>query len=178
MKCCKVQASTRFVPRPLGLILLQSLCCVFSENLPFHFHTFCVTRNITHELVFFEFQSFSFFDVLANLSVTDPVVSNGTLTMEQLGQNYGFLLYRTKIPGSVEGSTANISIPGLRDRGVVFVDQVSCLSVCCCCCCCFFLSLATLAELVTSPYLLTRKESACVSLQPARERNVLRASAL
>ncbi|XP_074624480.1 beta-galactosidase-like [Acropora palmata] len=69
-------------------------------------------------------KSFSFFDVLANLSVSGPVVSNGTLTMEQLGQNYGFLLYRTKIPGSVQGSTANISIPGLRDRGVVFVDQV------------------------------------------------------
>ncbi|XP_029200002.2 LOW QUALITY PROTEIN: beta-galactosidase-like [Acropora millepora] len=69
-------------------------------------------------------KSFSFFDVLANLSVSGPVVSNGTLTMEQLGQNYGFLMYRTKIPGSVKGSTANISIPGLRDRGVVFVNQV------------------------------------------------------
>ena len=65
--------------------------------------------------------------MLANLSVSGPVVSNRTLTMEQLGQNYGFLLYRTKIPGSVKGSTANISIPGLRDRGVVFVNQVSCL---------------------------------------------------
>ena len=36
-----------------------------------------------------------------------------------------------------------------------------------------FLSLATLAKLVASSYLLTREESARVSLQPARERDIL-----
>ena len=45
-----------------------------------------------------------------------------TLSMEQIGQNYGFILYRTTIPSS--GSAVNISIPGLRDRGIVFVNQV------------------------------------------------------
>ena len=44
--------------------------------------------------------------------------------MEQVGQNYGFMLYRTKIPFSVSGPTATISIPGLHDRGVIFVNQV------------------------------------------------------
>ncbi|XP_068739243.1 beta-galactosidase-like [Montipora capricornis] len=69
-------------------------------------------------------KSFSLFEVLANLSSSGPIVSNDTLTMEQIGQNYGFILYRTKIPHSISGATASISIPGLRDRGVVFVDQV------------------------------------------------------
>ena len=40
-----------------------------------------------------------------------------------------------------------------------------------------FLSLAALAKLVASSYLLTREESARVSLQPARERDTLRACA-
>ena len=47
---------------------------------------------------------------------------NDTLTMEQIGQNYGFVLYETRIPFS--GPAVNISIPGLRDRGIVFVNQV------------------------------------------------------
>lgn len=47
---------------------------------------------------------------------------DNTLSMEQIGQNYGFILYRTIIPSN--GSTVNISIPGLRDRGIVFVNQV------------------------------------------------------
>ena len=42
--------------------------------------------------------------------------------MEQIGQNYGFILYRTTI--HLSGSAVNISIPGLRDRGIVFVNQV------------------------------------------------------
>jgi len=66
----------------------------------------------------------SFFDVLANLTPSGPVRSNKTLTMEQIGQNYGFMLYRTKIPSYMKGLAANISIPGLRDRGIVFVNQV------------------------------------------------------
>ena len=72
----------------------------------------------------FPFQMSSLFEVLANLTPSGPVVSNETLTMEQVGQNYGFILYRTKIPSSVSGPAANISIPGLSDRGIMFVDQV------------------------------------------------------
>ena len=63
--------------------------------------------------------------MLANLTPSGPVVHNKTLAMEQIGQNYGFILYRTKIPSSMKGPAANISIPGLRDRGIVFVNQVS-----------------------------------------------------
>ena len=73
----------------------------------------------------FPLQIASFFDVLANLTPSGPVVHNKTLAMEQIGQNYGFILYRTKIPSSMKGPAANISIPGLRDRGIVFVNQVS-----------------------------------------------------
>ena len=93
-------------------------------------------------------------------------MSNGTLTMEQLGQNYGFLLYRTKIPGSVQGSTANISIPGLRDRGVVFVDQVSCLFLCCCC----VFKFSNACE-ISSLFLLvdTRRKRACLPSARARK---------
>ncbi|XP_073236928.1 beta-galactosidase-like [Porites lutea] len=66
----------------------------------------------------------TFYDVLANLTPSGPVASNKTLTMEQVGQNYGFILYRTTIPSSISGSTANISIPKLADRGIVFVDKI------------------------------------------------------
>ena len=89
-------------------------------------------------------------------------MSNDTLTMEQLGQNYGFLLYRTKIPGSVKGSTANISIPGLRDRGVVFVNQVSCLFL-------FFVVFVFKFTLCESSYLLTREEIARLPSARARK---------
>ena len=65
----------------------------------------------------------SFYDVLPQIAPV-AVTSNTTLTMEQVDQNFGFMLYRVKIPSSVPGPTANISIPGLADRGIVFVDKV------------------------------------------------------
>lgn len=64
----------------------------------------------------------SVFDVLHFLTPSGPVLRNDTLSMEQIGLNYGFILYRTVIP--LSGPTANIRIPGLRDRGIVFVNQV------------------------------------------------------
>ena len=66
----------------------------------------------------------SFYDFVDKLSPSGPVRSNKTLTMEEVGQNYGFMLYRTKIPSSVSGPVATISIPGLHDRAIIFVDQV------------------------------------------------------
>lgn len=62
------------------------------------------------------------FDLLKHLTPSGPVMCRNTLSMEQIGQNYGFTLYRTTIP--LSGSAVNISIPGLRDRGIVFVNQV------------------------------------------------------
>lgn len=64
----------------------------------------------------------SIFDALHFLTPSGPVLRNDTLTMEQIGQNYGFILYRTIIP--VSGPAADLGIPGLRDRGIVFVNQV------------------------------------------------------
>ncbi|CAH3124647.1 unnamed protein product [Pocillopora meandrina] len=64
----------------------------------------------------------SIFDALHFLTRSGPVSRNDTLSMEQIGQNYGFILYRTIIP--VSGPAADLGIPGLRDRGIVFVNQV------------------------------------------------------
>ena len=87
---------------------------VFTEN----------WQGVANDIFLFCPQVSTFYDVLANLTPSGPVASNKTLTMEQVGQNYGFILYRTTIPSSISGSTANISIPGLADRGIVFVDKV------------------------------------------------------
>ena len=66
----------------------------------------------------------SLWDVLPVLVPSGPISFPETLTMEQVGQSYGFILYRTQIPSSMTASTATIKIPGLRDRGIVFVNQV------------------------------------------------------
>ena len=74
-------------------------------------HNFCIKLQIS-----------SIFDALHFLTPSGPVTRKDTLSMEQIGQNYGFILYRTIIP--VSGPAADLGIPGLRDRGIVFVNQV------------------------------------------------------
>ena len=76
------------------------------------------------QLKFVPLQIGSFYDVLPQIAPSGAISSNTTLTMEQVDQNFGFMLYRVKIPSSVPGPTANISIPGLADRGIVFVNKV------------------------------------------------------
>lgn len=44
--------------------------------------------------------------------------------MESVGQNYGFLLYRTQIPQKFANTNAELEILGLRDRGIILVGQV------------------------------------------------------
>lgn len=44
--------------------------------------------------------------------------------MESVGQNYGFLLYRTQIPQKFANTKAELEILGLRDRGIILVGQV------------------------------------------------------
>jgi beta-galactosidase len=56
----------------------------------------------------------SLFDVLPA-----PVTSVDPLTFEDLNQAYGYVLYRTYMPG---GTTGSLSIRGLRDYGIVFVN--------------------------------------------------------
>ena len=61
--------------------------------------------------------SVSMMDCLDVLST--PVESDGPLTMEELGQAFGFVLYRTRLPG---GGPAVLDVDSVRDRAQVFVD--------------------------------------------------------
>ena len=49
-----------------------------------------------------------------------PVESANTLTMEQLGQDFGFVLYETVLHGPFERS--ELTIDGLHDRAMIYVD--------------------------------------------------------
>lgn len=49
-----------------------------------------------------------------------PVESASTLTMEQLGQDFGFVLYETVLHGPFERS--ELTIDGLHDRALIYVD--------------------------------------------------------
>ncbi|MFD0616210.1 beta-galactosidase family protein [Paenibacillus sp. GCM10027629] len=60
------------------------------------------------------------FDSLASLST--PIHSVCPEPMERLGQNYGFILYTTSIPGPI--SQAKLAIQQVRDRALVFLDGV------------------------------------------------------
>ena len=65
-----------------------------------------------------------FYTMLYYLYPTGPkITSSHPPSMEEIGQNYGFLLYR-KILLDVSGVT--LSIKNLRDRAVVLVDEVCC----------------------------------------------------
>jgi len=62
-----------------------------------------------------------FYTVLYTLYPSGPPkAAKDPPTMEEIGQNYGFLMYRTFLEG-VSGVT--LTIKGLRDRAVVMVDE-------------------------------------------------------
>ena len=63
-------------------------------------------------------------DVLHYLSPGGPIKSVLPKTMESVGQNYGFLLYRTQIPAKFTHKFVELEVQGLRDRGIVLVGQV------------------------------------------------------
>ena len=69
---------------------------------------------------------FSFLDVVHELSAPNgPVNTTFPLTMEQIGQNYGFVLYRTMIPKIFSRSTVRLTISSLvRDRAIIYVGKV------------------------------------------------------
>lgn len=64
------------------------------------------------------------FDVLEELSPVGPIKCHFPQTMENVGQNYGFMLYRTQIPSKYANKQVELEIAGLRDRGIIFVGQV------------------------------------------------------
>ena len=59
-------------------------------------------------------QAVSLFDLLPA-----PKANATPLTFEDLGQAYGYVLYRTTVPG---GTTSTLKIKDLRDYGLVFVN--------------------------------------------------------
>ena len=68
----------------------------------------------------------TFLDALPKLSAPDGSVNASfPLSMEQIGQNYGFVLYRTEIPKTFSQTSVILDIPSLvRDRAIVSVGNV------------------------------------------------------
>ena len=68
----------------------------------------------------------TFLDVVPKLSSPHgPVNSTFPLTMEQIGQNYGFILYRTQIPQQFAQSSVILNISSLvRDRAIIYVGKI------------------------------------------------------
>ena len=68
----------------------------------------------------------TFLDVVPKLSAPHgPVNSTFPLTMEQIGQNYGFILYRTQIPQQFAQSSVIFNISSLvRDRAIIYVGKI------------------------------------------------------
>lgn len=64
-------------------------------------------------------------DALPKLTPLGPVKAAYPLTMEQLGQNSGFVLYRSQIPENFRQSTPILEIKELvRDRAIVYVGHI------------------------------------------------------
>lgn len=63
-------------------------------------------------------ESAKLFDIVNKIS--QPVYKTHPETMEKLGQDYGFVLYRTTVKGPLE--TVPLTIQEVRDRAIVFVN--------------------------------------------------------
>ena len=68
----------------------------------------------------------NFLDALPKLSAPlGPVNAQFPLTMEQIGQNYGFILYQTQIPPNFAQSSVVLNISNLvRDRAIIYVGKI------------------------------------------------------
>jgi beta-galactosidase len=60
------------------------------------------------------------FDLISTLAYGDPVASDTPLNFEELSLGYGYVLYQTTLTDSYD--SVPLSIPGLSDRGYVYVD--------------------------------------------------------
>eukprot|EP00058_Branchiostoma_floridae_P013980 XP_002599468.1 hypothetical protein BRAFLDRAFT_122758 [Branchiostoma floridae] len=60
-------------------------------------------------------------DKLTDLSPDGPIRADYPITMENMQQSYGFMLYRTTLTAAATG--AKLSVPGIRDRGYVMLDE-------------------------------------------------------
>ncbi|XP_070565060.1 LOW QUALITY PROTEIN: beta-galactosidase-like [Ptychodera flava] len=63
----------------------------------------------------------SFYDEIDTMSPYGPIIATYPITMEDMQQSYGFMLYRTTITADYNNSV--LSVPGIRDRGYVLVNM-------------------------------------------------------
>ena len=64
-------------------------------------------------------------DALPHITPLGPIKAPLPLTMEQLGQNYGFVLYRTQIPLTFAQCETMLNVTELvRDRAIVYVGKL------------------------------------------------------
>ncbi|CAI8042891.1 Beta-galactosidase [Geodia barretti] len=57
--------------------------------------------------------------------VANQVSSDTPVSMEMLGQSFGFMIYSTKLPSELTGrSSSSMTISGLKDRASVYIDGV------------------------------------------------------
>ena len=89
-------------------------------------------------------------DVVHSLSPFGPIKTVLPKTMESVGQNYGFLLYRTQIPQKFANTNVELEILGLRDRGIILVGQVRGLFL--------FTICESLKEISRQPRAMSRRE--------------------
>ncbi|KAL1449941.1 hypothetical protein WDU94_002409 [Cyamophila willieti] len=52
-----------------------------------------------------------------------PVMANSPLTFEQLGQNYGFVLYETVVTETPYCETCRLEVDNIKDRAQVFINE-------------------------------------------------------
>ncbi|XP_038077603.1 beta-galactosidase-like [Patiria miniata] len=62
------------------------------------------------------------YEALGVISPTGPISTDYPMSMEDLQQDFGFMLYRTQLKANYTKPTP-LFIPGIRDRGYVMVDQ-------------------------------------------------------
>ncbi|XP_022079919.1 beta-galactosidase-like [Acanthaster planci] len=62
------------------------------------------------------------YEALSTISPSDPISSDYPISMEDIQQDFGFVLYRTQLQANYTLPTA-LTITGIRDRGYVLVDK-------------------------------------------------------
>ena len=75
----------------------------------------------------FHLQMLTIFDALPHLLPDGPIKSQFPMSMEDVNQSYGFILYRSNLKHlslDSQGKQIVIKIDSIRDRSVIMVDQV------------------------------------------------------
>ena len=90
-----------------------------------HFYSFPSLKK--HHFYRVHLQMLTIYDALPHLLPNGPIKSQFPMSMEDVNQSYGFILYRTNLNHLSLDSQAKqivIKIDSVRDRSVIMVDQV------------------------------------------------------